>query len=357
MPPAMLVLWDVDHTLMDTGGIGSEVYAAAFEKVTGRALEQMADVFGRTEPVIFRETLKLHDIKDPDDLFTRFAREQAIGYAERSNEMRQRGRALPGAADALRVLYGRDEVVQSVLTGNTRPSAEIKLRTFGLDRNLDLDIGAYGTDDDIRARLVDIGRQRATRRTASTSARQPLCSSAIPPPTSPRHEMAPPGSLPSLPAVTAKTTSPPLALRPYSPISPAPPCYWPPSTQANRHNGTQTDNTYATSQRGPHQMTLAASASASIDAATVTGASALGYAPTPGDHERLATRTQRLSSPVSLTSRSGSEHGHCRIKPYWIKGGAPVRADRRAGRCHHGPGAIADPDLVPRPRLIEQGQA
>jgi phosphoglycolate phosphatase-like HAD superfamily hydrolase len=161
----MLVLWDVDHTLMDTGGIGSEVYAAAFEKVTGRALKQMADVFGRTEPVIFRETLKLHDIKDPDDLFTRFAREQAIGYAERSDEMRQRGRALPGAADALRVLSGRDEVVQSVLTGNTRPSAEIKLRTFGLDRNLDLDIGAYGTDDDIRARLVDIARQRATRRT------------------------------------------------------------------------------------------------------------------------------------------------------------------------------------------------
>ncbi len=165
MPPTILVLWDVDHTLIETGGVGSEIYASAFEKVTGRPLEQMADTFGRTEPVIFRETLKLNGIEDPGDLFAKFAEDQARGYAERAAEMRQRGRALPGAADALHVLAERDDLIQSVLTGNTRPSAEIKLRTFGLDKHLDLDIGAYGTDDDIRAHLVDIARQRATERT------------------------------------------------------------------------------------------------------------------------------------------------------------------------------------------------
>jgi phosphoglycolate phosphatase-like HAD superfamily hydrolase len=52
-------------------------------------------------------------------------------------------------------------VVQSVLTGNTRPSAEIKLKAFGLDRFIDFDIGAYGTDDDTRANLVDIARSRS----------------------------------------------------------------------------------------------------------------------------------------------------------------------------------------------------
>jgi phosphoglycolate phosphatase len=165
VPPTTLVLWDVDHTLMDSGGVGGEVYASAFEKVTGRPLEQMADVFGRTEPVIFRDTLQANGIEDSEDLFDRFAQEQARGYAERAAEMHQRGRALPGAAEALRALSGRDDVIQSVLTGNTRPSAEIKLRIFGLDRYLDLDSGAYGTDNDIRARLVDIARQRAAQRT------------------------------------------------------------------------------------------------------------------------------------------------------------------------------------------------
>ena len=52
-------------------------------------------------------------------------------------------------------------MTQSSLTGHTRPAAEIKLRTFGLDQYLDVDVGAYGTDDDDGANLVKVARQRA----------------------------------------------------------------------------------------------------------------------------------------------------------------------------------------------------
>jgi phosphoglycolate phosphatase len=120
--PPLLILWDIDHTLIETGGVGAEVYAAAFEKVTGRRLEQMAPLAGRTEPVIFRETLALHGLHDTGGLFARFADEQARGYADRSARLRQRGRALPGAARAIDALAARDDVIQSVLTGNTRPA-------------------------------------------------------------------------------------------------------------------------------------------------------------------------------------------------------------------------------------------
>jgi phosphoglycolate phosphatase len=154
-----LVLWDIDHTLIETGGVGSEIYAEAFQAVTGHPLDEMPGLSGRTEPVIFREALKEHGIADSEGLYSRFADEQARGYAARADEMRRRGRDLPGAADALRALADRPDVIQSVLTGNTRPAAEIKLRTFGLDRDLDLDVGAYGTDDDERANLVKIARQ------------------------------------------------------------------------------------------------------------------------------------------------------------------------------------------------------
>jgi phosphoglycolate phosphatase len=164
----LLVLWDIDHTLVDTGGVGSEVYAAAFEKVTGQPLKEMPDISGRTEPAIFREALALHEINDPGDLFTRFAQEQAREYSDRIAELRERGRALPGAADALQTLSTRGDMIQSVLTGNTRPSAQIKLAAFGMDAHLDLDIAAYGTDSDTRADLVDVARQRATERTGHT---------------------------------------------------------------------------------------------------------------------------------------------------------------------------------------------
>lgn len=157
-----LLLWDIDHTLIETRGVGGQVYADTFRIVTGRPLDIMPALAGRTEPAIFREALKTNHIDgDPAVLFRQFAAQQARGYATRTHELRKRGRALPGAKDALRVLDGRADVIQSVLTGNTRPSAQIKLAAFNLDKYLDLDIGAYGTDDEIRANLVTIARSRA----------------------------------------------------------------------------------------------------------------------------------------------------------------------------------------------------
>lgn len=163
--PTLLILWDIDHTLIDTGGVGSEVYAATFRKVAGRDLEQMADITGGTGPVIFRETLALHGVEDSGNLAMHFAGEEARGYAERLAELRQRGRAMPGAVQALTVLTSRDDAFQSVLTGDTRQSARIKLGAFGLRAHLDLEAGAYGTDGDTRADLVHIARQRAGQRT------------------------------------------------------------------------------------------------------------------------------------------------------------------------------------------------
>jgi phosphoglycolate phosphatase-like HAD superfamily hydrolase len=113
--------------------------------------------------VIFADVLKANGITANEDLYPRFAAEQARGYADHLDELRRRGRALPGATEALRALSERDDITQSVLTGNTRPAAEIKLRAFGLDRYLDFDIGAYGTDDDTRPNLVAIARQRAEK--------------------------------------------------------------------------------------------------------------------------------------------------------------------------------------------------
>src|SRR5277367_457854 len=97
-----LVLWDIDHTLIETRGVGGQVYAEAFAKVTGRALEKMPELAGRTEPVIFREALKVNGIEPGEELYGLFAVEQARGYADHLDELRARGRALPGAAEALR---------------------------------------------------------------------------------------------------------------------------------------------------------------------------------------------------------------------------------------------------------------
>lgn len=159
----LLVLWDIDHTLIETRGVGGEIYAEAFRQVTGHPLEEMPELGGRTEPVIFSEALKANGVDPREGLYEQFAAVQARGYVARLDELRARGRALPGAAEALHALSKRNGVLQSVLTGNTRPASETKLQAFSLDRYLDFDIGAYGTDDHTRANLVNVARERAEK--------------------------------------------------------------------------------------------------------------------------------------------------------------------------------------------------
>ncbi|HEY5990865.1 MAG TPA: HAD hydrolase-like protein, partial [Streptosporangiaceae bacterium] len=54
-------------------------------------------------------------------------------------------------------------VVQSVLTGNMRTLAEVKLRAPGLARYLDLEVGAYGDQHAVRSELVHIARDKAAQ--------------------------------------------------------------------------------------------------------------------------------------------------------------------------------------------------
>jgi len=71
------------------------------------------------------------------------------------------GRPMPGAAAALDALAAVPGVVQSLLTGNVRQVAEVKLAPLGLMSRLDLEVGAYGNEHEIRAELVRLARHRA----------------------------------------------------------------------------------------------------------------------------------------------------------------------------------------------------
>ena len=83
--------------------------------------------------------------------------------AAKQHELRAKGHMMPGADAALAALSRTPGVVQSVLTGNVKPNAILKLATFGLDRYINFEVGAYGSDDGNRPNLVRLARQRASR--------------------------------------------------------------------------------------------------------------------------------------------------------------------------------------------------
>lgn len=159
-----LVLWDIDHTLVDIGGLGREIYAAVFSEVTGHPLERVADMTGRTDRAIVTDTLRLHGIEATEDTVTAFANAVASAFATRDGEIRIRGRALPGAKEALEAIAGTPDVVQSVLTGNMASIAVGKLTAFEMNMFIDFDVGAYGLDDVRRPPLVQLARRRAAEK-------------------------------------------------------------------------------------------------------------------------------------------------------------------------------------------------
>jgi phosphoglycolate phosphatase-like HAD superfamily hydrolase len=167
-----LVLWDVDHTLIENGGTSKANYLRAFEILLGRPATSLPRTEGRTDPAIMLDLLRAHDV-DPEAYRPRFAEVLAEAMRENAAALRERGNALPGAKAALAALTGERNVVQSVLTGNIPQNARAKLAAFGLDDLIDFEIGGYGTDSIVRAELVPIAQARASakhgRRYDSTS--------------------------------------------------------------------------------------------------------------------------------------------------------------------------------------------
>ncbi len=155
----LLVLWDIDHTLIDGGGVSRRAYGAAFRRATGRELELDWEFDGRTELAAASGVLRAHGVDPGLDRFLDLIVEE---LAERAGELRAEGRVLPGAVEALTALAGLG-VEQSVLTGNLRAIAVLKLAALGLEDLLDLRVGAFGDDGYERTDLPEVAFERTEK--------------------------------------------------------------------------------------------------------------------------------------------------------------------------------------------------
>ena len=163
-PASLLVLWDVDHTLIDNGGISKAVYAATFETLTGSPPAHAVLTEGRTEPEIIRNLFVRHELELTAEHLDGLIDVLAASLEAKLPHLRERGHALPGAEAALQALRDVPGVVQSVLTGNVRANAVAKLAAFGLDGYVDFDAGGYGSDDSARPNLVAFAQRRAAEK-------------------------------------------------------------------------------------------------------------------------------------------------------------------------------------------------
>lgn len=154
-----LVLFDIDGTVL-TGGPAKEAFHIALVEVFGTAgpIEQW-EFSGKTDPQIARELLTEAGL-------SRARVDQGLGrlWTRYLEEMERRigdepTRALPGAAALLSDLAGEGAVALGLLTGNVVGGARLKLHAAGLEGWLE--VGAFGSDHEVRNELPAIAVQRA----------------------------------------------------------------------------------------------------------------------------------------------------------------------------------------------------
>ncbi len=157
-----LVLWDVDGTLVRAGDIGGAVFDRALEAALGKPPTGRVRMSGKTDPQIVREYLDLMEIEEVDGLVDGVLRriEELLSAAASSGELAAGGEALPGTAEVLERLAADERVVSSLLTGNIAANALLKVAAFGLERWLDFEVGAYGSDHADRNLLVPVALSR-----------------------------------------------------------------------------------------------------------------------------------------------------------------------------------------------------
>ena len=148
-----VILFDIDGTLVLTGGAGVRGMARAFEQVFSVPHAfQTIDVPGRTDMWILGTALALHRVSADEADRTRF---RDIYLAHLQDELQRPGPrkgTMPGVGPLLEALQRRDDVYLALLTGNYQEAARLKLEYFGLWRYFRC--GAFGDDAPDRNGLV-----------------------------------------------------------------------------------------------------------------------------------------------------------------------------------------------------------
>jgi phosphoglycolate phosphatase len=163
----LLVLFDIDETLIHTGGSGARSWNAAFEKIYGIPADIGAHTSaGETDPEVGRATFRGVLNREPgDDELDRIYAQYLLHLADDINTS-EGYKVLPGAKDTL-VQLGEAGVMLGIVSGAMEGAARTKLVPADLNRYFIF--GSYGSDAADRAELVKIAIEKATRLHAGLS--------------------------------------------------------------------------------------------------------------------------------------------------------------------------------------------
>jgi len=153
-------LFDIDGTLLNTGGAGQRAMERALQSAFGLTnLDHDIPAAGRTDRAIIADLFAHHRIENQPEIIRRFLADYVRLLPETLAELD--GRVLPGIAELLHTLGARGDVALGLLTGNFEEGARLKLQHYRLEHHFRF--GGYGDvhfdrDDVARVALAEACR-------------------------------------------------------------------------------------------------------------------------------------------------------------------------------------------------------
>jgi phosphoglycolate phosphatase len=153
------ILFDIDGTLIVTGGAGAGSWRLAFDELYGIPADigEFTDM-GMTDPEVGRRTFEAVLHREPERReFTRLL-ERRLHYLHQTVEESPDYRVLPGVEKLLPRLLD-DGYLLGLVTGNVEAAAHVKLHRARLNRFFSF--GGYGSDSTDRGELTRVALRRA----------------------------------------------------------------------------------------------------------------------------------------------------------------------------------------------------
>jgi phosphoglycolate phosphatase-like HAD superfamily hydrolase len=156
----IVCFFDIDGTLLASGGAGKAALEQAFTEEFGVDLRCQIPYAGRTDRAISRDMLQMHGID-----YTSEQRQRLLNaYLDRlpGSLTRHHGRVLPGIGSLLETLRQRKDIALGLLTGNVQAGARVKLGHYGLYDHFAF--GGFGDHhydrDDVAREALGVARAR-----------------------------------------------------------------------------------------------------------------------------------------------------------------------------------------------------
>jgi phosphoglycolate phosphatase-like HAD superfamily hydrolase len=140
-----VILFDIDGTLVLTGGAGLRAMSRAFEDVFSVPdAFQTVPMFGRTDAGILSDAAALYGIAVDRTAFEHFRGVYLTHLRREIDQPGPRKGVMPGVRPLLEALRPRSDVYLALLTGNYEEAARVKLEYFDLWEHFRC--GAFGDD-------------------------------------------------------------------------------------------------------------------------------------------------------------------------------------------------------------------